>query len=200
VSVKPPTASPRTSPTASPAKPAAAAPAPASPALAEFLAQARKLGVTLETPPGYTETTVRDNMDLSYGYAIVSANKRIEMRFALRPYAAMPPPMRNLQMSFMFFMTGISNLIRGGHDGTFVDPKPVPAAHYRADDARLVVVRWFQTDTGADAFGDGYELCSAVFMHRKGIGDAYAFVLFKDRDAIAGMDEELMHVMRFAER
>jgi hypothetical protein len=181
-------------------KPPSAAPAPATPALTAFLAEAHKFGVSLEPPPGYTETPVRKNMDMAYGYAIVSADKRIEMRFALRPYDEMPPPMRNLQLSFFYFMTGISNLVRGGHVGSFADPQTVPAAHFRADDARLVVVRWFQTDTGANAFGDGYELCSAVFMHRKGIGDAYSFVLFKDRDAIGSMDEELLHVMRFAPR
>ena len=85
-----------------------------------------------------------------------------------------------------------------GHEGTFVDPKPVPKEHFNADDARLVVVRWSLPKNSPDAFGDGYELGTAIFIHRKGVGDAYTFALFKDRDAIAAMDEETLHVMRFA--
>ena len=175
--------------------PAGAAP---SPALATFLADARKMGLTYATPAGYAEVPVRQNMDQGYDYAIASEDKRIEMRFTLRPYDEMPPPMRNRQMSFMFFMTGVSNLVRGGHEGSFVDPKPVPKDHFNADDAQLVAVRWSLPKNSADAFGDGFEVGMAIFMHRKGIGDAYTFALFKDRDAIDGMDEETLHAMRFA--
>jgi hypothetical protein len=179
---------------------AAPAAAPQSPALAAFLADARKMGLTYETPPGYTEVPVRSNQDQSYDYAIASADKQIEMRFTLRPYDKMPPPMRNRQMSFMFFMTGISNLVRGGHEGQFVDPEPVPREHFNADDARLVVLRWSLPKKSPDAFGDGYEVGTAIFIHRKGVGDAYTFALFKDRDATAGMDEDKLHAMRFAPR
>lgn len=185
-------------PPAQKSPPAAVTPAPTTPALAAFLADARKMGLTFETPPGYTEVPVRQNMDQSYDYAIVSADKRIEMRFTLRPYGAMPPPMRNRKMSFMFFMTGVSNVVRGGQEGSFVDPKPVPKEHFNADDAQLVAVRWSLPKNSPDAFGDGFEVGMAIFMHRKGIGDAYTYALLKDRDAIDWMDEETLHVLRFA--
>src|SRR5262249_5612319 len=128
---------------------------------------------------------------------VVSADKRIEMRFTLRGYDRVPEPLHNRKMSFVFFMTGIVNLTR---DGTFEEPGPIPAAHYNADDASLIAVRWLRTDAGGAAFGDGYQLCSAVFMHREGVGAAYSYFLFKDRDALAAMNEETMHVMRFAPR
>jgi hypothetical protein len=158
------------------------------------------MGLTYETPAGYTEVPIRSNQDQSYDYAVVSADKRTEIRFTLRPYDKMPPPMRNRQMSFMFFMTGISNLVRGGHEGSFIDPKPVPKEHFNADDARMVVLRWSLPKNSPDAFGDGYQVGLAIFIHRKGVGDAYTFGLFKDLDAAGAMEEETLHVMRFAPR
>jgi hypothetical protein len=184
---------------AAPAKQAVSPPSE-SPALAQFRAAARKMGVMYAAPPGYAEVAVHDNTDQSYDYAVASAEKRIEMRFALRPYGDMPEPLRNLHMSFIFFMTGISNLVRGGDDGKFNEAQDLPAAHFNADDARIIAVRWFSPDTGANAFGNGYEACSAIFMHRDRVGDAYTFVLLKDRAAIEEMDEETLHTMRFADR
>jgi hypothetical protein len=185
---------------------AAASPPPAKPplagsqALTEFLAAARQMGISYEAPAGFTETPVRENADQAYFYAVLSADKRIEMRFVLRPYDQMPEVMRNRQMGFTFFMTGISNLVHGGEAGKFSKGEPLPAAHYNADEAILIPVRWFRPDTGANAFGNGYALCTAVFMHREGVGDAYTFVLFKDMDALQGMTEERMLAMRFAPR
>jgi len=175
-------------------------PASVTPALVEFLAEARKMGMVYETPPGYVEIPVRDNTDQSYDYAVVSADKRTEMRFALRGNDRVPEPLHNRKMSFLFFMTGISNLVRVGNDGRFAEPGTIPAAHYNADDAVLIAVHWFQIDKPGDAFGDGYQLCSAVFMYREGVGAAYSYFLFKDGDALADMNEETMHVMRFAPR
>jgi hypothetical protein len=185
-----------------PAEPARQAPAPPpdSPALAVFRAAARKMSITYTAPAAYAEVGVRENEDFSYDYAIAAADRQIEMRFALRPYDQMPPPLRNRQMSFMFFMTGISNLVRGGDTGKIYDERPLPAGHFNADDARLVPVRWFRTDTGPGAFGDGFEAASGIFIHRDRVGDAYTFILLKDRDAIDEMDEETLHTMRFAAR
>src|SRR5262245_61783930 len=139
--------------------PAPAAPKPAAqaPGLAAFVAAAKKMGVTFDMPAGYSEVLVRKNMDMAYDYAIVSANKKIEMRFALRPYAAIPEPMRDAKMALTFFIMGMSNLIRGGEAGRFADPQSVPAEHFNADDAQLVAVRWYHTKQGSNAFGDGYE-------------------------------------------
>src|SRR4249920_1836195 len=96
-----------------PVKPPAATPvgnaAAQTPELAEFVATARKMGVVYATPPGFTEIPVRDNTDQSYDYAVISADKRIEMRFALRGNDRVPEPLHNRKMSFVFFMTGIQN-------------------------------------------------------------------------------------------
>jgi hypothetical protein len=184
-----------------PAPPAKQAAAPVdSPALAQFRAAARKMAITYTPPAGFAEVPVRDNSDQSYDYAVASADKRIEIRFTLRPYDRMPEPLRNRDMSFAFFMTGVSNVVHGGDDGRFADPQAVPAAHFNADDARLVALRWFATNLGTDAFSDGYECGSAIFMHRDVVGDAYTYILLRDRAALADMDEETMHAMRFAAR
>lgn len=183
-----------------PAKQPPPTPPAMTPALREFLGWAGKMSITFETPAGFTETPVRENMDQAYHYAVVSADKRTEMRFTLRPYDQMPANMRNRGMGFLFFMTGIDNVVRLGDAGKFSDGGPLPATHYNADAANLIVVRWFKPDIAADAFGDGYAICLAIFMHRENVGDAYTFVLSKDKDALERTTEEQMHAMRFAAR
>jgi hypothetical protein len=37
-------------------------------------------------------------------------------------------------------------------------------------------------------------------MHRDVVGDAYTYILLREPDALAAMDEETMHTMRFAPR
>jgi hypothetical protein len=177
---------------------AVAAPAE-TPALTRFRDDARKMGLVFDMPAGYVETPVRDNIDVSYDYAVVNAAKRIEMRFALRPYKAdAPPPTRTRDFSWLFFMTGVSNLIHGGQSGASVPEQPVPEQHFNADVAKMVVLRWFPGHDDPKHFSDGYGVGAAIFFHRDGVGDAYTFVLLKDRDALGGMDEETMHVLRFA--
>jgi hypothetical protein len=189
-----------------PAKPAAAPPKPAAPpavetpALAAFVTAAAKMGVAYATPAGFVEVPVRANDDQSYDYAIASADRRIEMRFALRPYDLMPPVMRNRKMSFAFFMTGIINLARDGDVGKIPDGQSPPPSHYDADDVHLVPVRWPRGDPGPGAFGEGYQSAVAIFMHREVVGDAYTYVLLKDSAALDAMKEETFHALRFAKR
>jgi hypothetical protein len=183
-----------------PAAPAAPA-AHATPAASQpFAARVAALGMVFDAPAGYSETAIRKNLDVAYDHAVVSADQRIEMRFALRPYRAdMPPPTRTRQFSWTFFQTGILNLTHGGNTGEAAPPEALPHEEFGADDARMVVMR-FQPSTDLDYFSAGYELGVAIFLHRDGVGDAYTFVLFKGREDTKHIDEATMHALRFAAR
>jgi hypothetical protein len=168
---------------------------------AAFSDVAAKLGLVFEMPAGFTEVAVHENVDVSYNHALVSADRRIEMRFALRPYATdMPEPLRTREFSRTFFSTAIMNLTHGGQTGESTSPDPLHHEEFNADEARMVVVRFHESNHRPEHFGNGYELCAAIFLHRDGFGDAYTFVLFKDRAALEGMDEDKMHSLRFASR
>ena len=157
------------------------------------------MGMTYRAPTGFNPTPVIENIDVTYDYSILSADKKIEMRFALRPYSKdMPEPMRTEDFSWTFFQTGIFNLIRGGKTGKAAPAEAVPVDHFGADDAKLVLIRWFNENTDSRAFGNGFELAAVVFIHRDGVGDAYTFVLLKDRAAMENLNEELMHSLHFA--
>ena len=169
-----------------------------SPALAQFLDVARKMSLTFETPPGYTEVAVRANEDQAYHYAIVSGDGRTEIRFTVLPFDLMPPEMRNKGMSLAFFMTGISNIVGAdGKDGTFVDD-PVSSDYFCADDAVMITMHWSKKTSRPAAFGYGYERGGAIFIHRKAVGVAYIFALFKDRAAVASLKAGTLNALRFA--
>ena len=61
----------------------------------------------------------------------------------------------------------------------------------------MIVVRWFENNNKAEYFGNGYEGCTVIFIHREGIGDAYMFLLYKDLKATQELYEELFHTLRF---
>ena len=181
--------------TAGTAEPAA----PAAPAT--FAAQAAALGLTFQAPAGYTEVPIRKNFDVAYDHAVQSADQRIEMRFALRPYPDnMPAPARTREFSWTFFETAIMNLTHGGKTGESTAAEALHLDEFGADDARIVVIRFYETNNQPEHFGNGYELCVAIFMHRDGVGDAYTFVLFKDPEATKLIDEAAMHSLRFAKK
>lgn len=163
-----------------------------------FAAEVAKLGLILDTPAGYSEITVRENRDVTYQHALLSADQRIEMRFAIRLYGAdLPEPMRTRQFSWTFFMTGIMNLTHGGQTGDSAPPVVVHHDEFGADDARMVIMRFHDIDK-PEYFGNGYQLCVAVYLHRDSVGDAYTFVLFKDESDLKNMNEPTIHSFRFA--
>jgi len=182
-----------------PAKPAptAAPPAP-SPALAQFVEEARKMGMTFEIPPCYAEVAVRDNEDQAYHYAVASADGRIEIRFTLLPFEGMAQEIRNKETLTMLFVTGVSNIVGAdGKDGTFKDA-PAAKDYFNADDAIMLILRWAQPSSRPAAFRHGYEAGAAIFIHRQEAGVANIFVLFKDRAAAAALREGTLNSLRFA--
>ncbi|WP_428266088.1 hypothetical protein [Haliangium sp.] len=159
------------------------------------------MGLAYTAPPGYASTPILDNVDVAYDHAVVSADKRVELRFALRPYGQdLPPAMRTAQFSWQFFQTGIANLVHGGTTGEVAPTAEVPAEPFGADDAKMVAIRWFDSDDNPEFFGNGYELAFVVFIHREEVGDAYTFVLLKEGESPERLNEELFHSLRFAEK
>jgi hypothetical protein len=181
-------------------EPPASAPCGQPERLDSFLEAAKKMGLEYNAPAGYCEVEIVDNMDVSYDYGVLDEDKGIEMRFALRPYSDdTPPPMKSSEFSWIFFTTAIMNITHGGETGESAPPEPLPLDHLGADDAKVVAVRWNKDNNEEDFFGNGYDGCIVIYMHRDGLGDAYTFVLFKDVVTFtAEMDEDKMHTLRFA--
>lgn len=192
-------AAPPTPPRNTPTGPAAptATPAPVD----AFAAEAAAAGFVYQPPAGFVVTPVTENRDVFVSHAVASADHRIELRFALRPYPAdLAPAMRSRQFSSTFFLTAILNLTRGGSSGEAAAAEPVPAADWAADEATMTMIRWFDVAGPADAFGTGFAFAAVLYLHRDGVGDGYLFVMLKDREALAQMTEEAFHALRFAPR
>lgn len=159
------------------------------------------MGVIYTPPPGYAATPVIDDHDVSYDYAVLSKDKRVEIRFALRPYTHETPPLvRTAKGAWAFFMTAIMNVTHLGQTGQATAPRTLPATTYAADVAKIVLVTWTARTHDPTFFGSGYKFGVAVFLHRDHVGDAYEFFLLRDRDAAARLSEPLLHSLRFAQK
>lgn len=156
-----------------------------------------------QAPPGFTETSIVHNEDVAYNYAVASADRSVEMRFALRPRSSWPgdlPDEAWIPASWPFFMTAVTNITRGGQLGESAPPQGVELAPFGADEAKMVVVRLATKNDDVTSFARGFTFCSAVYLHKAAAGDAYIFVLAKDVAAFgANMTEETYHALRFAD-
>lgn len=140
-----------------------------------------------------------DDDDVTHDYAVLRADKRVEIRFVLRPYTRDTPQLvRTGKGAWAFFETGIMNLTHLGTTGEAGRAKALAAASYGADDARIVLVRWAPSDDKPTFFGNGYRYAVVIFLHRKDVGDVYEFFLLRDRDAAQQVSERLLHSLRFA--
>lgn len=169
---------------------------------AAFAATAAAAGFAFTTPAGYRPTPIVDNVDVSYGHALVSDDGGIELRYALRPYPSdLPPAMRTRQFSDTFFATALLNLTRGGQTGDVPDDsEALSPADFAADDASLTIVHWRSTDGDPDAFATGFAAAAVLYIHKDGLGDGYLFIMLRDLDALEHWDQAALRSLRFAAR
>lgn len=179
-----------------------AAPAGSTDAQAdEFARGVTAMGLTFAAPAGFEAVAVEPNIDVAYDHALRRPDGRVEIRYALRPYAPdAPEGARTLDFSRAFFATAILNLVHGGHTGEVADPEPVPAADLGADDGQIVVMRFFDDAQADDHFAHGFAAGVAIWIHRGDRGDAYTFVLLRDQDDAALLDDATLTALRFAPR
>lgn len=183
-----------------PSPPARVTPTPSSTPLDSFATEAAAAGLIYTPPVGFAPTAVRANRDVAYDHAVVSADGRVELRYALRPYPTDGSGPRGWGFSSTFFLTAILNITRGGSSGEAQDPAGLPAADFAADRATMTIVRWFAADGPADAFATGFVVGGVMLLHRDDLGDAYVFALVKDPDAADQLSEDAFRSLAFRPR
>lgn len=176
--------------------------------------------LTLTPPLGWAETPVIANGQMSYDYALHYPGRRLEVRYAVRPlaeqladYARRSADKNQVaidpnQQYQTLFRTIVLNVSAGGQSG------PAMAAAMQAIFAQplqefppAAVKAEFRADWGAiislqpvPAFGQAYQNCVVVALHKSGVADAYCFYLY-DHDA--DLDELVLntpatfHSLRF---
>ena len=143
-------------------------------------------GLTLEVPAGFERRTPEANDVLSYEYALQHEDKKLAVRYAIRPINMVEidyedPHNAAPELNHLFpmlFQSLISLFSRGGSS---------PSNEYSASDAQAK----FNADWAAVAvmdvtrdFSEEYDQVLLLALHKNNASDAYVIVLFDDYVAV----------------
>lgn len=172
-----------------------------SKALKSFQKILKEHNLIFDMPDGYSETKVKSNIDLGYLYAIKHNSAKLEIRYTLfsiktvieknktsggvttDPNRAYPVMVSTHQLN-----------LSGGNEYqvTRFAPEDVQG-EFLADDGGTT---YFPLDS---EFGEGYENCVMVFLHRQNIADAYILYLFDDPEVYQSNAENAFYALTFDE-
>ena len=177
--------------------------------------------MVLAPPAGWTETPVIGNDQMEYDYALRYPGHRLEVRYALRPLAGvlaeyarsktkknvtMVDPNRMYETLFRAIVLNVGMGAQAGPDLAAGFSKPLqtfPPAAVKAE---------FGADWGATAliepgpeFGQTYQHCLLVGLHKNNAADAYCFYLFDDQKDLTDLvfgdpAKAAFHSLRFAQQ
>ena len=139
-------------------------------------------GLSLHEPDGFINKEPEENTVLSYEYALQHQQKRLAVRYAIRPIAmvqidyedphnAAPEPNHLFPM---LFQTLVSDFSRGGNSPTNEYSTSDAKSKFNADWAAVGVM-----DVNRD-FSTEYEQLLLLALHKNNASDAYVIILFDD--------------------
>ena len=171
--------------------------------LKEFKSLLSDCGMNVSIPPGFVESKVIDNNDMSYEYAIKYSDKDFELRYSIRPirytkYAndtvksEMEGQRAFRNSSYSIILKTVMLNITGGVE-----------YEVQAFDKNAVKSE-FNADWGATTFvelksefGKGFKYCMIVTIHKDDVADAYYFYLANSKDKFSENMDPLFHILRF---
>lgn len=156
-------------------------------------------------PDGYTSVPIVANGQMHYEYALKYTGKNFEIRYAIAPldslfiqYETMKknaaPGSNSIGPNKLYsaaFMATIMNLSGGNMPHIREFPKDAVSNEFNAD--------WGATSvfhvTGA--FGQGYDTCVAVAIHKDDLGDAYIFYLSDNPNDLQNLVAPYFYALKF---
>ncbi len=134
-------------------------------------------------PSDYTKIACIENRQMNYERAYKHPTENFEVRYAIRSH--------DLDISQSIFEATVLN-ISGGElpEYTVFKPEAVQK-EFGADMGATVMV-----EVGEE-FGQDYVYCLLVFIHKKGLGDAYIFYLADEPSLIPELMRPLFHYLKF---
>jgi len=157
--------------------------------LEEFNKQLDSIGLVFTMPPNFKPTSIIENDDVLYYYAIKHVSKKVEIRYSIFPYKkAIKEPGHvevgtdNMHKEFTYMV--VANIAG--------DDKNIDSFKYMQDD---MVKNNFNADYGYMAlvtpqsgYGKGYKKTLIVGLYKSGFGFSYHTILYDKNNA----DENIM--------
>lgn len=156
-------------------------------------------GLSLHEPDGFINKEPEENTVLSYEYALQHQQKRLAVRYAIRPIAmvqidyedphnAAPEPNHLFPM---LFQTLVSDFSRGGNSPTNEYSTSDAKSKFNADWAAVGVM-----DVNRD-FSTEYEQLLLLALHKNNASDAYVIILFDDYASVKPEIDSVLGSLKF---
>jgi len=155
--------------------------------------------LSLHEPDGFIRKEPEENTVLSYEYALQHQQKKLAVRYAIRPISmvqidyedphnAAPEPNHLFPM---LFQTLVSNFSRGGNSPTNEYSTSDAKSKFNADWAAVGVM-----DVNRD-FSTEYDQLLLLALHKNNASDAYVIILFDDYAAVKPEIDSVLGSLKF---
>lgn len=137
----------------------------------KFINLLQKSGMSVNIPDSFKVVPVMENKQMNYDYAVKHVSKDLEIRYAIRPDD--PNTSAMYAAIFVADLANISGKPASAELASSVKilPKESVSKEFNADWAAFAMVK------PANEFGEGYDFCAVVAIHKKNKGDGYIFCL-----------------------
>lgn len=141
------------------------------------------MGMVFQAPEGHIRTELRENRQMNWERSYRHPSEHFEVRYALRRH-------EYTFVKQILLMTSLN--ISGGEERepSWFHPEAVKA-EFGADHGAAVGL-----PTGEE-FAFGYGACIMVYLHKRGVGDAFVFYMADDLEAIPPLMRPIFHALRF---
>ena len=154
-------------------------------------------------PDNYTSVPVIVNGQMSYLYALKYPDRKFEIRYSVTPLDSLFIQYEAMKKAGSVITTGPNQLYSGAFMATVMNLSGGVMPSIR-EFPKQAVLNEFNADWGATcifhvtgAFGEGYNTCMAVAIHKDNLGDAYIFYLSDNGQNYQDLLEPAFHALKF---
>lgn len=154
-------------------------------------------------PRGFKEISPTANRQMNYEKAYQHRRKKIEVRYAIRPYDKLFAEYERSKRDSTFFMADPNLMYSTSFRATLLNISDGKDYAYSVFDS-LSIQKEYNADWGAtttiDAgkeFGMGYKYCTLLYLFKKNVGEAYYFFLANDVKQLEKYGRPISHTLIF---
>ena len=171
--------------------------------LEEFKAHCDSAGMVFEMPEGYEITPVKENRDLGYVFAIINADKTMEIRYTIWPLKSMMERYEESLKDSNSVMVPPNNIYKGLIQANVLNMTGGQMNNIGAFPT-AAVQKEFNADAGGSCFfefncqfGEGYTYGQFMYLHKDDVADAIVTFMSNDKDTHPDLMMVGFHALKF---
>lgn len=154
-------------------------------------------------PRGLKEVAPVNNRQMNYEKAYRHKKKKLEVRYAVRPFDKLLAEYKRSKKDSTFFMYDPNTFYKTSFTSTLLNIAEGRDYGYTIFDSLELKIN-YNADWGAMTtveadknFGMGYKYCRVIYIFKKDVGEAYYFFLANEKETFSAVKENAMRALTF---